>query len=114
MTTRPFAVLLAATLAFPAAAETREPVKPIHVSASVDDVSAAQPVRKMTRAEKRALAKAQAEAEADAVAQVRAAGKESEAIGTLGQSRPSVKEMFNEVFATEDWRIAEQRGEVGV
>ena len=38
----------------------------------------------------------------------------SKAIGTLGQSRPSVKEMFNEVFATEDWRIAEQRGEVGV
>ena len=63
MTTRLFAVLLAATLAFPAAAETREPVKPIHVSASAEDVSAAQPVRKMTRAEKRALAKAQAEAE---------------------------------------------------
>ena len=57
---------------------------------------------------------AQAEAEADAVAQVRAAGKESEAIGTLGQSRPSVKTMFEEVFATEDWRLTEQRREVGV
>ena len=56
----------------------------------------------------------QTEAEADAVAQVRAAGKESEAIGTLGQSRPSVKEMFNEVFATEDWRIAEQRNKVEI
>jgi 2-oxoisovalerate dehydrogenase E1 component alpha subunit len=57
---------------------------------------------------------AQAEAEAEAVAQVRAAGKESEAIGTLGQSRPSVKTMFEEVFATEDWRLTEQRREVGI
>ncbi len=56
----------------------------------------------------------QAEAEAEAVAQVRAAGKESEAIGTLGQSRPSVKTMFEEVYATEDWRLTEQRREVGV
>ncbi|HEY0051946.1 MAG TPA: thiamine pyrophosphate-dependent dehydrogenase E1 component subunit alpha [Caulobacteraceae bacterium] len=53
-------------------------------------------------------------AEKDAVEQVRAAGKESEAIGTLGQSRPSVKTMFEEVFATEDWRLREQRQEVGV
>ena len=50
----------------------------------------------------------------DAVEQVRAAGKESEAIGTLGQSRPSVKTMFEEVYATEDWRLVEQRREVGV
>jgi len=56
----------------------------------------------------------QAEAEKDAVEQVRAAGKESEAIGTLGQSRPSVKTMFEEVYATEDWRLIEQRREVGV
>ena len=53
-------------------------------------------------------------AEKDAVEQVRAAGKESEAIGTLGQSRPSVKTMFEEVYATEDWRLVEQRREVGV
>ena len=53
-------------------------------------------------------------AEKDAVEQVRAAAKESEAIGTLGQSRPSVKTMFEEVFATEDWRLVEQRREVGV
>ena len=53
-------------------------------------------------------------AEAEAVDQVRAAAKESEAIGTLGQSRPSVKEMFEEVYATEDWRLVEQRREVGV
>ena len=56
----------------------------------------------------------QTAAEADAVEQVRAAGKESEAIGTLGQSRPSVKTMFEEVYATEDWRITEQRREVGI
>ena len=45
---------------------------------------------------------------------MKAAAKESEAIGTLGQSRPSVKEMFEEVFATPDWRLVEQRGQVGV
>lgn len=56
----------------------------------------------------------QTAAEAEAVEQVRAAGRESEAIGTLGQSRPSVKTMFEEVFATEDWRLIEQRREVGV
>lgn len=56
----------------------------------------------------------QAEAEKEAVEQVRAAGKASEAIGTLGQSRASVKTMFEDVFATEDWRLAEQRREVGV
>ena len=50
-------------------------------------------------------------AEADAVEQVRAAGKESEAIGTLGQSRPSVKTMFEDVYSTEDWRLVEQRRE---
>ena len=50
----------------------------------------------------------------EAVERVRAAGKEAEAIGTLGQSRPSVKTMFEEVYATEDWRLIEQRREVGV
>jgi len=55
-----------------------------------------------------------AEAEKDAVEQVRAAGKKSEAIGTLGQSRPSVKTMFEDVYSTEDWRLVEQRREVGV
>jgi 2-oxoisovalerate dehydrogenase E1 component alpha subunit len=55
-----------------------------------------------------------ASTEAEAVEQVRAAGREAEAIGTLGQSRPSVKTMFEDVYATEDWRIREQRQEVGV
>ncbi|EKY26004.1 2-oxoisovalerate dehydrogenase subunit alpha [Brevundimonas diminuta 470-4] len=56
----------------------------------------------------------QEEAEKEAVEKVRAAAKESEAVGTLGQSRPSVKTMFEEVYATEDWRLVEQRREVGV
>lgn len=56
----------------------------------------------------------QEEAEKEAVEKVRAAAKESEAIGTLGQSRPSVKTMFEEVYATEDWRLVEQRRDVGV
>ncbi|MBW3616574.1 MAG: 3-methyl-2-oxobutanoate dehydrogenase (2-methylpropanoyl-transferring) subunit alpha [Proteobacteria bacterium] len=56
----------------------------------------------------------QAAAEADAVEQVRAAGREAEAVGTLGQSRPSVKTMFEDVYAGDDWRIREQRQEVGV
>ncbi|MGX8273191.1 thiamine pyrophosphate-dependent enzyme [Brevundimonas diminuta] len=56
----------------------------------------------------------QEEAEKEAVEKVRAAAKESEAIGTLGQSRPSVKTMFEEVYATEDWRLVEQRRKVGV
>ena len=52
--------------------------------------------------------------EADSVEQVKAAARESEAIGTLGQSRPSTKEMFLDVFAEPDWRLKEQRGEMGV
>ena len=46
--------------------------------------------------------------------QVRAAARESEAIGTLGQSRPDVGNMFEDVYKTEDWRLTAQRQEVGV
>ena len=52
--------------------------------------------------------------EAQCLEEVKAAARESEAIGTLGQSRPSTKEMFLEVFKEPDWRLKEQRGEVGV
>ncbi len=52
--------------------------------------------------------------EAECVEEVKAAARESEAIGTLGQSRPSTKEMFLDVFAQPDWRLKEQRGQVGV
>jgi 2-oxoisovalerate dehydrogenase E1 component alpha subunit len=45
---------------------------------------------------------------------VRAAAKEGEAIGTLGTSKPSVREMFEGVYKLADWRLIEQRREVGV
>ncbi len=48
------------------------------------------------------------------VEEVRAAGKESEAIGTLGQSRPSVKEMFEDVYKDQPWHLRRQRQELGV
>jgi 2-oxoisovalerate dehydrogenase E1 component alpha subunit len=40
--------------------------------------------------------------------------KEGERIGTLGQSKPSVSEMFEGVFKEPDWRIIEQRREAGI
>ncbi|MCI4644597.1 MAG: 3-methyl-2-oxobutanoate dehydrogenase (2-methylpropanoyl-transferring) subunit alpha [Hyphomonadaceae bacterium] len=45
---------------------------------------------------------------------VRAAVKFGEQIGTLGKSKPSVKEMFEGVFEEPDWRIVEQRRELGI
>jgi len=39
--------------------------------------------------------------------------KEAEAVGTLGQSKPPVGEMFEDVFAQADWRVIEQRRELG-
>jgi 2-oxoisovalerate dehydrogenase E1 component alpha subunit len=47
-------------------------------------------------------------------AKVRAAVKTAEAIGTLGKSKPSVKEMFEGVFKEPDWRVIEQRRELGI
>jgi 2-oxoisovalerate dehydrogenase E1 component alpha subunit len=45
---------------------------------------------------------------------VRLAAKEGEAIGTLGESKPSTREMFEGVYKEPDWRIVEQRQELGV
>jgi 2-oxoisovalerate dehydrogenase E1 component alpha subunit len=45
---------------------------------------------------------------------VRSAAKEAESIGTLGQSKPDVREMFEGVFKEADWRIIEQRRELGL
>jgi 2-oxoisovalerate dehydrogenase E1 component alpha subunit len=45
---------------------------------------------------------------------VRAAMKEGEAVGTVGKSKPSVSEMFEGVFKEPDWRIVEQRRELGI
>ncbi len=44
---------------------------------------------------------------------VKAAVKAAEAIGTLGASKPPVSEMFECVFKDADWRIDEQRTELG-
>jgi 2-oxoisovalerate dehydrogenase E1 component alpha subunit len=47
-------------------------------------------------------------------AQVREAVKAGEAVGTLGKSKPSVAEMFEGVFKEPDWRVVEQRRELGI
>ncbi len=50
----------------------------------------------------------------EVVEQVREAGRSAEAVGVLGASKPSVKTMFEDVFKEPDWRLREQRGEMGV
>jgi 2-oxoisovalerate dehydrogenase E1 component alpha subunit len=50
----------------------------------------------------------------DLDAEVRAAVREAEAVGTLGKSKPPIAEMFEGVFAEPDWRLIEQRAEAGV
>ncbi len=44
---------------------------------------------------------------------VRAAAKAGEAVGTLGLSKPDTREMFEGVYKEPDWRILEQRRELG-
>ena len=46
--------------------------------------------------------------------EVKAAVKAAEAVGTLGASKPPVGEMFECVFKDADWRIDEQRTELGL
>jgi 2-oxoisovalerate dehydrogenase E1 component alpha subunit len=46
--------------------------------------------------------------------EVREAMKAGEAVGTLGKSKPDVAEMFEGVFKEPDWRVIEQRRELGV
>jgi 2-oxoisovalerate dehydrogenase E1 component alpha subunit len=53
-------------------------------------------------------------AEHEATEQVRAAGREAEAVGTLGQSRVSSRTLFEDVFKAPDWRLKEQRQQLGV
>jgi 2-oxoisovalerate dehydrogenase E1 component alpha subunit len=51
----------------------------------------------------------------DLVELVRAAGRESEANGTLhAGERPSIKTMFEDVYKEMDWRLVEQRQELGI
>lgn len=56
----------------------------------------------------------QAQLEAEAAKIVNAAVKQGEAVGALGQSKPDVRRMFEDVFETEDWRLVEQRKELGL
>jgi 2-oxoisovalerate dehydrogenase E1 component alpha subunit len=50
--------------------------------------------------------------EAELTEAVRTAVKEGEAVGTLGQSKPPVSEMFEGVFEKPDWRVIAQRREL--
>ena len=43
-----------------------------------------------------------------------AAVRQGEAIGTLGKSKPALGAMFEDVFKEPDWRLIEQRRELGV
>lgn len=43
---------------------------------------------------------------------VKVAVKEAEAIGTLGKSKPPIEEMFEDVFAEQDWRLKKQLREL--
>ena len=54
------------------------------------------------------------QAEAEIEQEVRQAIKEGEAVGTLGQAPPSLREMFEGVFNEPDWRLIEQRRELGI
>ncbi len=44
---------------------------------------------------------------------VREAVKQSETIGTHGQSKPPLRYLFEDVFAEPDWRLIEQQREIG-
>jgi 2-oxoisovalerate dehydrogenase E1 component alpha subunit len=52
--------------------------------------------------------------EAELTERAKAAAKEGEAVGTLGKSKPPISEMFEGVFEKSDWRVIEQRGELGI
>jgi len=51
--------------------------------------------------------------EAELAERVKTTAKEGEGVGTLGKSKPPVSEMFEGVFETPDWRVIEQRRELG-
>ena len=52
--------------------------------------------------------------EQEALEQVRAAAREAEAVGTLGQSRPETATMFEDVYKDMDWRLVRQKAELGL
>ncbi len=45
-------------------------------------------------------------------AEVKAAGRQAEKVGVMGQSRPPVSEMFEEVYAEKPWHLVEQAAQV--
>ena len=51
---------------------------------------------------------------AELTEEINAAVREGEAVGTLGKSKPPVAEMFEGVFKEPDWRVIEQRKELGI
>lgn len=51
--------------------------------------------------------------EAELAERVKTTAKEGEGVGTLGKSKPPVSEMFEGVFEAPDWRVLEQRRELG-
>lgn len=57
---------------------------------------------------------AHVEMEANLTDALRTAQRAAEAVGTLGKSKPSVAEMFEGVFKEPDWRVIEQRRELGI
>jgi 2-oxoisovalerate dehydrogenase E1 component alpha subunit len=52
--------------------------------------------------------------EAELTEAVHAAQREADAVGTLGTSKPALAEMFEGVFKHPDWRVIEQRREMGL
>ena len=58
--------------------------------------------------------KRQVQMEAELAQGLREVQRAAEAVGTLGKSKPPVSAMFEDVFAEPDWRVLEQRRELGV
>jgi 2-oxoisovalerate dehydrogenase E1 component alpha subunit len=52
--------------------------------------------------------------QAEIDAQVRAAARGADAVGTLGKSRPEPGVMFDDIYAEPDWRLQQQRRESGL
>lgn len=59
-------------------------------------------------------AERQAQLEAELFDELREAQKAAEMVGSFGKSKPPVSEMFNDVFKDPDWRVIEQRRELGI
>lgn len=56
----------------------------------------------------------QEQLKAEAAEAVNDAVKQGEAVGAFGKSKPDLRRMFEDLFETEDWRLAEERKELGL